>query len=77
METIVTVTPNPAIDIWTEVEEIAPFRKLRCSAARHDAGGGGINVARVVAASGAGSPPFIPAAMPVCCCRCGAMAVSR
>ena len=48
MESIVTVTPNPAIDISTAIEEIAPIRKLRCSAARRDAGGGGINVARVV-----------------------------
>jgi 6-phosphofructokinase 2 len=47
MESIVTLTPNPAIDVCTAAEEIAPVRKLRCAAARRDAGGGGINVARV------------------------------
>lgn len=45
---IVTFTPNPAVDISTSVERIAPTSKLRCAAARHDPGGGGINVARVV-----------------------------
>src|ERR1019366_9215875 len=48
MESIVTLTANPAIDVSTGVEEIVPTRKLRCTAARRDAGGGGINVARVV-----------------------------
>jgi 6-phosphofructokinase 2 len=48
MESIVTITPNPAIDIYTTVEEVTPTRKLRCKAVRRDAGGGGINVARVV-----------------------------
>jgi 6-phosphofructokinase 2 len=47
MEAIVTFTANPAIDVCTSAEEIAPARKLRCAAARRDAGGGGINVARV------------------------------
>lgn len=61
MEAIVTVTPNPAIDIWTEVEEIAPFRKLRCTTARHDAGGGGINVARVVRRLGSEVAAVYPA----------------
>jgi 6-phosphofructokinase 2 len=48
MTGIVTFTPNPAIDISTSVERIMPIHKLRCSAARRDPGGGGINVARVV-----------------------------
>ena len=45
---IVTVTPNPAIDIATSVPMVTPLQKLRCTAARRDPGGGGINVARVV-----------------------------
>ena len=45
---IVTLTMNPAIDIFTSVEEIAPYRKLRCTDVKRDPGGGGINVARVV-----------------------------
>jgi 6-phosphofructokinase 2 len=48
MESIVTLTPNPAIDISTSVDEVVPIRKLRCADARRDPGGGGINVARVV-----------------------------
>ena len=48
MTVIVTFTPNPAIDISTSVERIVAIHKLRCSAARRDPGGGGINVARVV-----------------------------
>jgi 6-phosphofructokinase 2 len=45
---ILTVTPNPALDLSTSTERIVPFSKLRCASARHDPGGGGINVARVV-----------------------------
>ena len=48
MSAIATLTINPAIDISTSTERIAPIRKLRCSVMRRDAGGGGINVARVV-----------------------------
>lgn len=47
MTGIVTFTPNPALDVSTSVERIMPTHKLRCSAPRHDPGGGGINVARV------------------------------
>ncbi|MGJ4943073.1 1-phosphofructokinase family hexose kinase [Bradyrhizobium sp. HKCCYLS1011] len=48
MTDIVTITPNPAVDVSTEVEKIVPIMKLRGRAARRDAGGGGINVARVI-----------------------------
>lgn len=48
MAEIVTLTPNPAIDLSTSIDRVAPTRKLRCTAARRDPGGGGINVARVV-----------------------------
>jgi len=48
MTRILTFTPNPAIDVSTSVGRIMPTFKLRCSAARRDPGGGGINVARVV-----------------------------
>jgi 6-phosphofructokinase 2 len=44
---IVTLTINPAIDIFVNVERVEPTRKLRCSAPKRDPGGGGINVARV------------------------------
>jgi len=45
---IVTVTPSPAIDAWTSVDKIVPFAKLRCGPLLRHAGGGGINVARVI-----------------------------
>jgi len=48
MTAVVTITPNPAIDVSTSTKRVEPDRKLRCSAQRRDPGGGGINVARVV-----------------------------
>ncbi len=48
MTNIVTLTINPSVDVSTSVERVIPVRKLRCTAAQRDAGGGGINVARVV-----------------------------
>jgi len=48
MRDIVTITMNPAIDVSTSVGQVEPVRKLRCTAARRDPGGGGVNVARVV-----------------------------
>jgi len=44
---IVTITINPAIDIFVNVARVEPVRKMRCSAPKRDPGGGGINVARV------------------------------
>ena len=46
MPDIVTLTINPAIDIFVNVPRVEPARKLRCSAPKRDPGGGGINVAR-------------------------------
>jgi 6-phosphofructokinase 2 len=48
MTAIVTLTPNPSLDVSTTVDRVIPTHKLRCAAARRDPGGGGINVARVV-----------------------------
>ena len=48
MATIVTFTPNPAIDASTAVDRVIADRKLRCRSPRFDPGGGGINVARVI-----------------------------
>ncbi|WP_296226585.1 1-phosphofructokinase family hexose kinase [Ralstonia sp. UBA689] len=48
MPDIVTLTVNPAIDIATSVERMTDTHKMRCTPARSDPGGGGINVARVV-----------------------------
>jgi len=48
MPSILTLTMNPALDVSTSVEEVVRTHKLRCSGARFDPGGGGINVARVI-----------------------------
>ncbi len=44
---IVTLTLNPALDISSSVEFVAPMHKLRCAAPSTEPGGGGINVSRV------------------------------
>ena len=46
MPDIVTLTINPAVDIFVNVTHVEPTRKMRCSAPKRDPGGGGINVAR-------------------------------
>jgi 6-phosphofructokinase 2 len=48
MPPIVTLTPNPALDVATEVERLEYDLKLRCGPARMEAGGGGVNVARAI-----------------------------
>jgi 6-phosphofructokinase 2 len=48
MTDILTITPNPAVDLSTSVEKIIPTQKLRGTSQRRDPGGGGINVARVI-----------------------------
>jgi 6-phosphofructokinase 2 len=52
MTVILTLTPNPAIDISTSVDRVRPGPKLRCTPSSRDPGGGGINVARVVGRMG-------------------------
>ena len=47
MPDIVTITINPAIDIFVNVDRVEPTKKMRCSSPKRDPGGGGINVARV------------------------------
>ena len=41
MPQIVTLTPNPAVDLSTAVERVFPSLKLRCAQPRRDPGGGG------------------------------------
>lgn len=50
---IVTLTMNPALDITSETTVVRPTDKIRCTSARYDPGGGGINVARVANELGA------------------------
>lgn len=48
MKKIITLTVNPAIDKSTTVAGIKPNSKLRCAHPIYEAGGGGINVSRVL-----------------------------
>ncbi|MTL13711.1 hexose kinase [Nocardia seriolae] len=61
---IVTLTMNPAIDLATTAQHIHPTDKIRCTAPRFDPGGGGINVARTVAALGEPVTAVFPAGGP-------------
>lgn len=45
---ILCLTMNPSVDLATDTERVVPTHKLRCGDTLHDAGGGGINVARVL-----------------------------
>lgn len=45
---VITLTVNPALDIYSTVDSIEPEKKLRCTPATKDPGGGGVNVSRVL-----------------------------
>ena len=64
MGTIVTLTMNPALDIATSTDRVAPTHKLRCAAPRYDPGGGGINVARAIHALGGDAIAVFPVGGP-------------
>ncbi|MDT0677992.1 1-phosphofructokinase family hexose kinase [Autumnicola musiva] len=48
MKIIITLTANPALDIYTNVEKVEPEKKMRSNSPKKDPGGGGINVSRVI-----------------------------
>lgn len=52
---ILTLTLNPALDMATDVPQIIPGQKLRCTDPHLDPGGGGINVSRAIKALGGDS----------------------
>jgi 6-phosphofructokinase 2 len=56
---ILTLTLNPALDITTTTEKLFPQRKLRCTAPRYHAGGGGANVSRAIHELGGTSRAFL------------------
>ena len=58
---IVTLTMNPAIDLFLEVDHVAPFQRLRARKPRTMAGGGGINVSRAIRRLGGESIAVFPA----------------
>jgi 6-phosphofructokinase 2 len=48
MSKIITITFNPSIDKSASVLEMISEKKMRCSSAKLEPGGGGVNVARVI-----------------------------
>lgn len=61
MGTILTLTFSPCIDKSASVPAMVPERKLRCSLAQLDPGGGGINVARAIIKLGGKAMAIYPA----------------
>lgn len=57
---IVTVTPNPSLDVALHVDELRRGAVLRATAERHDAGGKGLNVSRALAANGVENRAVMP-----------------
>jgi 1-phosphofructokinase len=57
---IVTVTPNPSLDVALHVDELRRGEVLRATAERHDAGGKGLNVSRALAANGVPTRAVMP-----------------
>lgn len=45
---LITLTLNPALDLAAEADEVVPTHKIRMHHEHADAGGGGVNVARVL-----------------------------
>lgn len=58
MNSILTITMNPAVDLSAAVPNVFPGHKLRCGQPRSDPGGGGINVSRAIKRLGGESTAF-------------------
>ena len=61
---VLCLTMNPAVDLSTGTERVVPTHKLRCGETLHAAGGGGINVARVLQRLGSAAHVLCPAGGP-------------
>ncbi len=61
MSHIFTLTFSPCIDKSASIPKLIPEKKLRCSMARLDPGGGGINVARAIRNLGGEATAVYPA----------------
>ena len=60
MADVVTVTPNPALDVSVRAQEMVPQRKLRSRYEGAEPGGGGINVARSLLRLGIDTMAVLP-----------------
>jgi 6-phosphofructokinase 2 len=61
MAQILTLTMNPALDVFLEVPSVKPVGKLRCTKPIYLPGGGGINVSRAIRRLGGTSTALFPA----------------
>ena len=61
MSSIVTLSLNPTIDVSSEADLVRPTHKIRTSNEAYEPGGGGVNVARVVAELGGSVKLICPA----------------
>jgi 6-phosphofructokinase 2 len=61
MADIVAFNMNPALDLTTNSERVAPTSNIRCEAVRYEPGGGGINVTGVARTLGADAIVVLPA----------------
>ena len=62
---MLTVTVNPALDVSMTVDRLVPDAKLRARDARREAGGGGVNVSRVLQRLGVPATTFVVAGGPI------------
>ncbi|MBS1662342.1 MAG: 1-phosphofructokinase family hexose kinase [Bacteroidetes bacterium] len=60
MHSIITITFNPCIDVYTSVPALKPQTKLRCTGPVYHPGGGGINVARAITKLGGDALALFP-----------------
>ena len=61
---VLCLTMNPSVDLATDTPRVQPTHKLRCGNTVHDAGGGGINVARVMHRLGGSCTSLCPVGGP-------------
>jgi 6-phosphofructokinase 2 len=61
MPAILTLTMNPALDVFLETPRLKPNGKLRCAKPIYLPGGGGINVSRAIHRLGGNSIALFPA----------------
>ena len=65
MGKVLTLTMNPTLEVSTTIDKVVHTDKLRCTAAKTQPGGGGINVARVLSRLNQATSELCTAVYPV------------